>query len=237
MQEPRTASSVQSIELVSIFMMFSTTLFAMEKELFPPFNEPESETMILYEKQRASCATSIINSIEQYILVLPTELGCSPCQYLHYYMNSFKAQHVEKRKEQLMELKNHIKENGLCEVDVKTYVLTVMGSFSGDYGKKFKEICITMVDNLSLFLKIIAKDPVQQCLMCKQAAADKEYGCGHKTICVSCDNKRLYHLCPICLTPAEVGEMTIAKFVMAAHGMPYFFPVVMLNFVSLVARK
>jgi len=199
MQERHKASLlVVSIELFCIIMMLSATLLAME---------PQNIAKEHYERELLCCKKSIIDNIEQYILVLPMELGCKPCQILHWFVNSYKAQHIEGRRKQLDKLKSQLAENVLCIYDVQKYLENVMGEFSGEYGQKFKQICLDMVERVSQYFNDYKSLLINYgnedgffltCVLCNESEAEQHYSCGHTVTCKKCEGKRLYKHCLSC---------------------------------------
>lgn len=174
---------------------------------FYAFSSPTMVQEEFLQNQLLDCKLSLLEQVEQYILILPTELGCLPCQYIHAFWQSSKYNHIEKRKEQLTKVKNQlIKNNNFCAADLLKFVNEEMGDFNGEYGKKFFQSCTRKLENFIIIMRkalSVCTNPENPeknslCAICNTAPANMRFSCGHQLSCKQCEELRIYHRCLYC---------------------------------------
>lgn len=167
------------------------------------------------QNQRTDCKISLLEQVEQYILILPTELGCLPCQYIHAFWQSSKYNHIEKRKAQLIQVKDQlIKKNTFCATDLLKFVKEEMGEFNGEYGKNFFQSCTRKLENFIILLrKTCSENPKSNplCIICNSAPAVMLFSCGHKLSCKACEENRIYHRCLYCDQGEEPRDISLTR--------------------------
>ena len=169
--------------------------------------------------QIIDCKISLLEQVDQYILVLPTELGCLPCQYFHAFCQSSKYNHVEQRKEQLLTFRKRLQNNNyFCAIDLLKYINLEIGEFNGEYGKKFFQSCTRKLSNLISLLKksLIAYIDEEEstnilCMLCHNNPANMRFSCGHQLSCESCEESRFYHLCLYCDQEDSLEEIYLSS--------------------------
>jgi hypothetical protein len=166
-----------------------------------------------YQSLLNDCKTSILENIEAYIIILPSELGCYFCRCAHSFLSSNKYLHVKKRQLQLENLKSILKTNKFCPIDIHQYLNVEMIPFNGEYGQKFLESCNRKLENfIKIFKQKISNNESKnliKCLLCKQHSAHMKYKCNHMLTCKTCEDSRLYHICLDCNKETLSNEIEI----------------------------
>lgn len=118
--------------------------------------------------ERERIRAMLFDACENFLTILPKQLGCCLCQQVHTLLGSQPYQHYLERKAQLEHLKSLLEETSFDPERALEYLHDVMRPFHGRFGKLFYHQC------LGLLLKFIPRDKRQQFLSAELSNEQEE---------------------------------------------------------------
>lgn len=93
----------------------------------------------------------LLLACENYLIVIPKQMGCYLCQLAHALVKSERYQHVQDRKKEVEMLIELLNKKPFSPHEIARYIKDEMEPFAGHYGANFQAQCTIMLQSIDPF--------------------------------------------------------------------------------------